>query len=455
MGEKNQKPRYFGTDGIRGKFGQAPLDEETIRRLGHALGEALKAQHGADDLRVAIGGDTRGSTPELSSWLGAGLEAAGVEQSFLGTVPTPTVAFAARHLGAAAGIAISASHNPFPDNGIKILDGNGYKWGPDQEAALEARLQETAPPTNDAPELTVNRPAVDAYLDSLAASISAESDNPLSGLAVALDTGNGAASPYAKDLFDRLGARVEIANDAPNGQNINEGCGSTHPQVVADMVKNTGAAVGFSFDGDADRVILADEQGNVQDGDIVLYLWGRDLKSRGALPEDCIVATSMSNLGLEVALRNEGIKLERCDVGDRNVMLMMRDLGSVLGGEQSGHIIHLGLGTTGDGLLTAVQMAHLVARSDRPLSEMASGFERYPQLIKNVRVREKPPLEGMPTVATAWRAVEEKLGDEGRLVLRYSGTEPKARIMVEGRDLAEIQALADDLAEVIRKEIGE
>lgn len=453
--------RLFGTDGIRGTFGVEPLDAATVRRLGRALAARLARPGGKP--RVVLGGDTRASTPELVNWLAQGLggqgSGRGVEVTFLGTVPTPAVAWVTRTLGAACGVAVSASHNPHPDNGIKLVDGEGFKWPPAWEAALEDQLEETAAADAEPVELTVDRGAVEAYLRSL---VSAAREGhgadagglPLEGLAVAVDAGNGAASPYAEKLFASLGARVTVINAAPDGRNINAGCGSTHPGALAELILASGGDLGFSFDGDADRVILADEKGEIRDGDAILYLWGRDLADRGALPGRRVVATSMSNLGLDAALAEAGISLVRCDVGDRVVVDTMRREGVVLGGEQSGHIVNLELGTTGDGLLTALVVALLRARRKRPLSELVRGFERFPQLIENVRVREKVPFEGLPAVVEARRRVEEELARSGRLVLRYSGTEPLARIMIEGRDRGRIETLAEELAAVIATEIG-
>ncbi|RMH19621.1 MAG: phosphoglucosamine mutase [Acidobacteria bacterium] len=451
----NAAPRLFGTDGMRGTFGRPPLDEVTVRALGDALGETLRGRHG-DGARVVLGGDTRASTPELCRWLTAGLAPHRTDLTYLGVVPTPAVAGECRRRRAACGIAVSASHNPHPDNGIKLLDGDGGKWPPAAEAALERRLAErlaepaAGPPDGSLPP--VDREAREAYLASLAGTL--PGGRPLAGLHLALDAANGAASPFARQLFEGLGAAVTITCDAPDGRNINRGCGSTHPQAVAALVTAAGAGAGFAFDGDADRAIMADEAGTVHDGDAILYLWARDLARRGELRGGRIVATSMSNLGLERALAREGIGLVRCDVGDRVVVETLKREGLVLGGEQSGHIVHLGLTTTGDGLLTALHMAHLVAREGRPLSALLAGFERYPQLIENVRVRAKPDLDALPAVVEARRRVVETLGADGRLVLRYSGTEPLARIMIEGRDRGEIEALARRLAAAIEGEIG-
>jgi phosphoglucosamine mutase len=408
---------------------------------------------------VVLGGDTRASTPELVRWLAEGL-GRGVAVTFLGTVPTPAVAQVTRALGASCGAAVSASHNPLPDNGIKLVDGEGFKWPPAWEADLEAALEETRVEGAEPVELEVDHESIEGYLRSLGAAVrgcrSADGDGlPLAGLTLAVDAGNGAASPYAERLFASLGARPVVINATPDGRNINAGCGSTHPEVVAELTLASGADLGLSFDGDADRVILADEKGEIRDGDAILYLWGRDLAERGALPGRRVVATSMSNLGLDAALAAAGISLVRCDVGDRVVVDTMRREGAVLGGEQSGHVVNLELGTTGDGLLTALVMATLLVRRERPFSELCRGLERFPQLIENVRVREKIPFEVLPAVVEARRRVEEELARSGRLVLRYSGTEPLARIMIEGRDRGRIEALAGELAAAISTEIGE
>lgn len=444
------KPSLFGTDGIRAVFGQRPLDESTVRRIARALAKTLLAD--SETPRVVIGGDTRASTPLLESWLAGELLAAGTEVTNLGTVPTPAVADRTRSFGADCGIAISASHNPYTDNGIKLIDGQGFKWSPGAELAFESRLAEEPDNSRPAPEpdLPVDSAAVQGYLDHLLSD--AGTSPPLDGTVVALDAGNGAASRFARPLFEHLGARVHLVSAEPDGQNINAGCGSTYPQVLSDLVRATGSDLGFSFDGDADRVILADERGEVRDGDAILYLWARSLARRDQLPHRRLVATSMSNLGLEAALLEEEIGVERCDVGDREVVTTMRRHGLVLGGEQSGHVIHLGLATTGDGLLTALQLARVIRGDGRPVSEQLAGFSRFPQLLENVEVRHKPPWT--PRITEARDAVSRRLGDQGRIVLRYSGTEPLARIMIEGPDRTMIESMANDLAAVIAEELS-
>ncbi len=458
------RPRLFGTDGIRAPFGAPPLDRATVTALARALGAALAtpasppmgdAAAPAEPL-VVLGGDTRESTAEICRWLAAGLAAGGARCRYAGTLPTPGIARLARDLEAAAGISVSASHNPYPDNGIKLIDGGGFKWNEAAELALEERLGRAAAPEAAVgfalPELEIEAALAERYLEELAATLPA--GRPLSGFRLVIDAGNGAASALAGPLFSRLGAEVEILSAAPDGRNVNDGCGSTAPAAMAARVRQGGADLGAAFDGDADRAIVADERGQVRDGDAMMYLWATHLHRQQRLDPPAIVATSMSNLGLERALAREGITLVRCDVGDRAVVETMRREGIALGGEQSGHIVHLGLATTGDGLLTALQMAGIVAATGHPLSELLAGFRRYPQVLVNVPVREKPELLALPGVAAAVRAVEDRLGADGRLVLRYSGTEPLARVMIEGPDQDTVESLAGGIAQAIAAEIG-
>lgn len=449
--------RLFGTDGIRAPFGTPPLDRPTISALAHALGRRLRAARGNGSAPIVIlGGDTRASTPEICGWLVSGLVPEGVEVRYEEKIPTPGIAYLVRRHGAACGIAVSASHNPVPDNGVKLFDGEGFKWTEEAEAELESELLAIREAPGFAPAAVSPpkryRGLSLEYYEALFAILPGK--NPLTGLKLAIDCGNGAASVYGKTLFDALGATVHAIHDWPNGTNINAGCGSTHPEVVAAKVLEIGADLGVTFDGDADRCILVDERGEVRDGDAILYLWARGLAAKGALPGRKIVATSMSNLGLVRALARDGIEVVRCDVGDRQVVGAMKAEGIVLGGEQSGHIVHLGLASTGDGLITALQMAALRAQAGEPLSDMLAGFRRYPQILSNIPVREKKPFADLPGVAAAAARVERTLGDDGRLVLRYSGTEPLARIMIEGADQGEITALAGEIAVEIRGAIG-
>jgi phosphoglucosamine mutase len=446
--------QLFGTDGIRAPFGAAPLDRATVTALAAHLALFLRERPGASPPLVVLGGDTRESTPAICRWLATGLRAGGATVRSAGVIPTPGVARLARELGAAAGAVVSASHNPYPDNGIKLIDPQGFKWSEADEAALERRL-ESAPlpviPPEDAP--IDGEPALrESYLRRLAATLPGA--RPLAGLRVVLDAGNGAAAGYAGELFERLGARAVLLHATPDGRNVNQGCGSTAPGEMAARVAAEGADLGAAFDGDADRCILADERGQVRDGDAILYLWATWLRSRGKLIPPRIVATSMSNLGLERALAAAGIGVVRCDVGDRTVVETMRQEGILLGGEQSGHVVRSDLASTGDGLLTAVQMAGLRQQAGQPLSTMLAPFRRYPQVLLNVKVARKVDFAALPVVTAAARSVEERLGDDGRLVLRYSGTEPLARIMIEGPDQGMIDSLAEELAAAIRGELG-
>jgi phosphoglucosamine mutase len=450
-------PRLFGTDGIRAAYPAPPLDRETLAALAGAVADTLRETTNGAPPRVALGGDTRESTPEICRLLAAGLAAGGVEVEHAGTIPTPGIAYLVAARGAAAGIAVSASHNPYPDNGVKLIDRSGRKWSDERERALEERIAERlaagAPKPTEAPALAVDPSLRAAYLDRLAATIAGRLP-----LRVVLDTGNGAASSYAAPLFAGLGAEVVLLGDRPDGRNVNAGCGSTSPQAMAARVVAEGAALGAAFDGDADRAILADETGTVRDGDAILYLWATHLHRRGELLPAKIVATSMSNLGLERALAREGIGVVRCDVGDRYVVEAMEREGIVLGGEQSGHIVCSRLSATGDGLLTALQITAIAAEAHaqgRTLSDLLAGFRRYPQILKNVRVQKKIDFATLPKVAAAARQVEDRLGEEGRLVLRYSGTEPLARIMIEGPDQPAIDALAEELAAAIVGELGD
>jgi phosphoglucosamine mutase len=451
--------RLFGTDGIRAPFGEPPLDRSTVTAVARALAESLREEGGGEP-RVVLGGDTRASTPEICRWVAAGLTAGGARPHYVGMLPTPAIAYLVGELGADAGVTVSASHNPLPDNGVKVIDRHGHKLSEAAEAALEARLDEAAgaggEEATEQPELVADPKAAEVYLASLAERVRAAvgAERPLAGLGVGLDAAHGAAAPFAERLFSGLGARVVAFGDRPNGENINVGCGSTHPEHLAAEVRRQGLDLGIAFDGDADRAILIDEQGAERDGDAILYLWAGHLLSTGALTPPKIVATSMSNLGLERALGEIGIEVVRCDVGDRVVVETMQREGIVLGGEQSGHVVELELSTTGDGLLTGLTIAALVAGAGQPLSELLAGFVRYPQVLLNVAVASKPELEGLPKVAAAARRVEDELGADGRLVLRYSGTEPLARVMIEGPDQETIERLAGELAAAIDEEIG-
>lgn len=443
--------RLFGTDGIRGPFGRHPLDRETVTALGRQLALTLSEAKGAPG-RVVLAGDTRASGPVLCSWLAAGLTAGGAEFLYGGTLPTAAVAFLTQELGADTGIAVSASHNPLPDNGIKLIDGDGFKWSRAAEMRIEERLSADPTVGSETPSALEPDPTfARRYLDHLAEVLE---EGSLAGLKIALDCANGAASSFAPGLFEGYGAQVLSLFDRPTGDNINHECGSNRPETAARMVVEHGCDLGIAFDGDADRAVLIDETGTVRDGDSILYLWARGLERQGLLEPRRIVATTMSNLGLEKALQRDEIGLVRCDVGDREVVDTLRRDGARLGGEQSGHIVHLDLSTTGDGLITALQLATLTRRSSSPVSASLAGYHRFPQVLVNVPVETKPDFSTLPAVSQASAAAESALGDSGRLLLRYSGTESLARVMIEGPEQAAIEHLAGDIATAIRHEIG-
>jgi phosphoglucosamine mutase len=447
-----KKPRLFGTDGIRAPFGDYPLDRATVQALGLHLGERLARESRSP--AVVLGGDTRSSTEEICGWLVDGLGQAGAVEHYGGVLPTPAIAFLIEELGADAGIAVSASHNLDPYNGIKLFGSTGVKWSVEEEAELEELLhQPTALDEQRGRDLAVEPELADRYLRSLTERW--RDTSPLAGLRIALDTANGAAAPYAEEVFRRLGAEVSTLFDRPDGHNINAECGSTHPEKLAQTVVAAGCDLGIAFDGDADRAIFIDERGEIQDGDALLFLWAVGLAQAGKLEPRKIVATTMSNLGLELALKKHDIGIVRCDVGDRTVVETMKREGIQLGGEQSGHIVNAGLTTTGDGLVTAIEVSALIGKGARPFSELLTDLERLPQVLQNVRVASKPALERLPRVAATARQIEDRLGDRGRLVLRYSGTEPLARVMIEGAELVEIESMAAELIGVIQQEVGE
>jgi phosphoglucosamine mutase len=420
--------------------------------LGRELALTLRAE--TPHPHVALGGDTRDSTVTLCQWLGAGLADGGARVAYLDTLPTPGVAWVVRMLGAQGGISVSASHNPWPDNGIKLFDEDGRKWTPAAEAALERALEAhlaAGPPRIAAAPLAVDRAGYEAYVGFLAGMLPAQA---LAGMSVVLDTANGATFEIAPRVFAGYGADVCQLASSPDGKNINQRCGSTHPEELAAAVLAAGADLGVAFDGDGDRALLVDGGGEVRDGDAMLYLWATALLDAGELEPPSIVATTMSNLGLAHALAAHGISVVRCDVGDRAVTETMRWAGIRLGGEQSGHLVHAPSTSTGDGLVTALTLAHVVSRAGAPLAELLAGFRRFPQILRNVRVREKRPFAELPQVAALQAAVEAELGEAGRLVLRYSGTEPLARIMLEGPDLPTLEALAARFENAIRDAVG-
>ncbi|MGH9718378.1 MAG: phosphoglucosamine mutase [Candidatus Acidiferrales bacterium] len=442
----------FGTDGIRGVPGEYPLDDATLPRVGLALGKHV-AKPGGDRAKVLIGRDTRESGPHIAQLIASGLATAGAEPVSAGVLPTPGVAWLVHREAFAAGVVISASHNPYHDNGVKLISSSGMKFPDAVEADLEhVILSSDGPATGASVRMSDGKEALyHDYLDGLRAA--ALPGAKLAGMKIVLDCANGAASELAPELFRSLGASVVAMNDSPDGRNINAGCGSLHPEGMQKRVAAEGAALGVAFDGDADRAIFSNAAGRVVNGDGVLLAAGRYLKSSGKLRGDAVVGTTMSNLGLERALETSGLKLIRTAVGDRYVLEEMQRIGANLGGEQSGHILFLDDATTGDGMLTAVKIASLVSICGS-LEALTRDLKEFPQKIVNIRVKSKPSLDSLPGVSRALREAEDALGNSGRVVLRYSGTEPLVRVMVEAKRDGDVQHWTDSLATAVKSEIG-
>jgi phosphoglucosamine mutase len=451
--------KLFGTDGIRAIAGEAPLDPTTVYATGLALAHSLRKA--AAEPKVVLGRDTRDSGPWIAATLAAGLRAAGAHVASAGIVPTPAIAFLARTHGFQAGVVISASHNPWRDNGIKLFGGDGFKLPDALELAMEEEILHHAASIHAAPDPASLPPVEDnAYLqaDYLQSLIDSVPGLSIAGLRLVADCANGAAAAIAPQLFRRLNenlaADVTLLNIAPNGHNINDNCGALHPTYVAAEVKTRGADLGLTFDGDADRCMLAGAKNNVINGDAILLIAARDLKARNLLTGNLVIATTMSNMGLEAALKRSGIRMLRAPVGDRYVLEQMLKHNAALGGEQSGHILLPHLATTGDGLLTALVVLDLIARTGKSIDELTADLKVFPQVIVNVKVREKKPLESIPTVVRAIRAAEKELKDSGRVVIRYSGTEPLARVMIEAESEEAMKRHANAIAGAIRAELG-
>ena len=446
--------KLFGTDGIRGVAGTAPLDATTVFATGLALGHSLPKI--AAERRVLLGRDTRESSPWIAAVMAAGLREAGAQVESAGVVTTPAVAFLTRKHGFAAGVVISASHNPWRDNGIKLFGADGFKLPDAVELAMEdeilshARLA-TAPDPATMASLEDNAELQADYIKFL---IDCVPGLKLDGLRIVADCANGAAAAIAPELFRRLGGDVMLLNISPDGRNINDRCGALHPDWVANEVRNRGANLGVTFDGDADRCMLAGAGGQVINGDAILLVAARDMQERGLLSGDLVVATTMSNMGLEAALKRSGIRMLRAPVGDRYVLEQMQKTRAALGGEQSGHILFPHLATTGDGLLTALVVLDLIRRSGKSIDELTADLKVFPQVIVNVRVREKKPLESIPAVRARIREAEEELTDTGRVVIRYSGTEALARVMIEAESEEAMRRHAEAIADAIRVELG-
>jgi phosphoglucosamine mutase len=441
----------FGTDGIRGIPGTPPLDDQTLYATGRGLGETLRTQHGS--AHVLIGMDTRESGPHIAGLLAAGLEKAEATVEFAGVITTPGIACLVRQHDYQAGVVISASHNPYHDNGVKLFSHEGMKFPDAEEEAFETEILRlrAEPVSADRPALIARHELHVEYLDFLRQRVLPGAK--LNGFRIVLDCANGAAYQLAPELFRSLRAEVIAIAVNPDGRNINAGCGSLYLDCLRGRVLEEKAELGVAFDGDADRALFVSKTGQFVNGDGVLLALARYLKSKNSLKNQRVVATSMSNLGLERVLSREGISLARAAVGDRYVLEEMLKSGNNLGGEQSGHIIFLDDSPAGDGLLTAVKMASLVSMCGS-LETLIEGLKDYPQVIVNVRVSSKPPLDSLPTVSQAMAEAESTLGENGRVVLRYSGTEPLVRVMVEAEQQFEVDRFSRSIAEAVREAIG-
>ncbi len=447
--------KLFGTDGVRGVANQDPMTSEMALRIGRAAAHVFRDSSRRH--RVVIGKDTRLSGYMIESALTSGLCSMGVDVLLVGPMPTPGIAFLTRSLRADAGVVISASHNPYEDNGIKFFGRDGFKLPDEVERRMEelifsGAIDSIRPTAAEIGKAFRIDDAVGRYNEFVKSSIPRGMD--FSGLRAVVDSANGAAYKIGPSILTELGAEVMSLYDQPTGMNINQGCGSLHPEVISRAVTANRADIGIAFDGDADRVILCDEKGIEIDGDAVMAICALQMMKEGRLKQNTLVATVMSNLGLELAMQKAGGKLVRAAVGDRYVVEKMVEGGYNLGGEQSGHIIFLDNNTTGDGLISALQILAVMKQTGKKLSDLASCMKTYPQTLVNVKVKARHELSSIPDIANRMAEIEKKLEGTGRLLVRYSGTEPKVRVMIEGEDKGEIQALANGLAGIIREKLG-
>lgn len=452
----SSQQRLFGTDGVRGVANVEPMTPETMVRLGRAVA-AVCARSAPGRRRIVVGTDTRLSASMLQNALSAGICSAGVDTLNAGVLPTPGVAFLTRSMQAAAGAVVSASHNPFQDNGVKLFAADGFKVPDETEHEIEQLLRADGSallrPTAD--ELGQNHRLDDAtarYADFLCQP--ERQDLRLDGVKIVVDCAHGAAYRVGPQVFSTLGAEVTALGISPDGQNINRDCGALFPAQLQDAVVKRQAHIGIALDGDADRLIVVDEKGEVVDGDEVLAIAAQDMMQRGTLNHAAVVATVMSNIGLEIALRDQGVRLLRVQVGDRYVVEEMRRGGYNLGGEQSGHLVFLDRSTTGDGLLAALTVVRLVVEGQRPLSELKRIMNKFPQVLRNVHVARRQDLSGVAPVQAVLERITRELHDRGRVLVRYSGTEPLVRVMVEGEDPVRVAAYAEQIAEVIEAQLG-
>lgn len=449
--------KLFGTDGVRGVANVYPMTTEMAMQIGRAAAHIFKKDGEARRHRIVIGKDTRLSGYMIENALAAGICSMGVDVLLVGPLPTPGIANITSSMRADAGVVISASHNPFQDNGIKFFSRDGVKL-PDaveltiEELIFSKGIDSLRPIATEVGKAFRIDDAAGRYVVFLKSTFPKELD--LSGLKIALDCANGAAYKVAPAVFEELGAEVIPLSVRPNGTNINAGCGSLHPDIVSEAVRKHGAHLGIALDGDADRVIFVDEYGNQVDGDRIMAICATDMLKRRKLRKNTLVATVMSNMGLDIAIRKAGGKIVKTAVGDRYVVEEMMRGGYNFGGEQSGHLIFLDYNTTGDGIQSALQVLAVMRRRQRPLSELAGIMEPLPQVLVNVRVKKKKDITEFPEIATFLAGIEEKMKDEGRVLIRYSGTEPLLRIMLEGRDKGEIETWAGEMADLVSKRIG-
>jgi phosphoglucosamine mutase len=444
--------RLFGTDGIRGEAGREPLDQLTLYRVGRALARNL---HDPGSRRVLIGRDTRSSGTTIESWLRAGIQDGGGQGVSAGVITTPAVAVLTRRSDFSAGVVISASHNPYPDNGVKIFSGDGSKSGAALESAIEKEVAEASDDSTaglELPTSAVDHDIQEEYLRFLESTLPPSLELP--PFRIVLDCANGAAYQIGPSLLSRLGLQVEAMGTSPDGRNINKDCGSTHPEEMARRVVESASDLGASLDGDGDRLLLADNEGRIVDGDAILLMCGRRWKRDGQLTHSGIVATVMSNLALEKTLEEEGIRLFRTQVGDKYVAEEMARRDLPIGGEQSGHIIFSEHSPTGDGLLTLVQVLRVMAVEAKSLAELAT-LKPFPQILLNIRVHSKPDISEVPEILRAVEDVERQMKGRGRVLVRYSGTEPLLRIMMEGPDEREIRSLSNTIGDAARRTLGD
>ena len=445
----------FGTDGVRGRAGEFPLDVATVRRLGAALVRAMRHPRspGAGPIRFLSGRDTRESGGWIERELAFGVRSEGGALTSAGIIPTPAVAYLTPRMGYTAGVVISASHNPFEDNGIKVFSGAGEKFTETLEQQVESIIADGSwsLPSGDA-EAVEQIDYRSEYMEHLKRILPTGARR--SGVRVAIDCANGATTTIAPRLFEELGFDIHCIGCEPDGRNINLRCGSTAPEMLARAVVEGGHRLGIAYDGDGDRAIFVDASGRVVDGDAVMLMCAKQMNAEGRLRGNAIVATVMSNIGLEIALREAGIGLVRCPVGDKYVMEEMMRRGLSLGGEQSGHVIFSEYLFTGDGLATSLNVLRTMAATGRELADLASDITTYPQVLMNVRVQQKIELKAVPEIAAVLSRVEQRLAGNGRLLVRYSGTEPLLRVMLEGRDQAEIRRWGQEIVEVVRQHLG-